>query len=210
MRKCLILIALAMGVPAYADNIADCEAVMIEEIKEGERTGAVVQTFAPAVDVLASIYDDEDGHMAEIDGKPVKAILCERTDVIPTLRDFPILATGIPLALSTDFDATDSRSVTLYFKDGKFHHVFKGEELDETDQAKLTDAMEVFNLQPHELAAKEKAKNEGSDEVNADEESAEAEAESEADVENETTEETSKEESGETDKEPSEDNAAAE
>jgi len=157
MRKSLFaatLPALFIAMPAWADNIANCEVVMIDEIKEGDRVGARVQMFAPAVDVIASIYDDEDGHMTEIEGRKVQVILCERGDVIPTLRDFPILATGIPFALSTDFEANDSRSITVFFKEGKFKHIYKGPELPEEEQNKLDDAMSVFNLQPHELGAK--------------------------------------------------------
>ena len=142
-----------------ADNMADCEAVMVEQVMEdGEPTGAVMQTFAPAVDVLTTIYDDEDGFLEEIDGRKVKAILCQRSSVIPTLRDFPILATGIPFAISTDFEAADSRSVTMFYKDGEFQQVFKGTELPDDEQAELDDAIEVFNLQSHDLPAKTKGK----------------------------------------------------
>ena len=158
MKKFIALLPLLM-LPTYAaasDNMAACEAVMVEQVKEnGEPTGAVMQTFAPAVDIIASIYDDEDGFLNEIDGRDVKAILCQRSSVVPSLRDFPILKTGIPFAISTDFEAVDSRSVTIFFKDGEFQHVFKGAELSENQQSKLIDVMEVFNLQPHDLKIKD-------------------------------------------------------
>jgi len=156
MRKLsvLFLLFLAPQIAIASDNMADCEAVMIEKVMEdGQPTGAIIQTFAPAAGVLATIYDDEDGFLTEIDGRKVQAILCQRSSVVPSLRDYPILATGIPFALSTNFEAADSRSVTIYFKDGKFHHVFKGEDLPEEKQAALIEALEIFNLQPHDLGS---------------------------------------------------------
>lgn len=157
MKKSFIILSLLLGAhsASASDNMADCEAVLLQKVMlEGEPTGAVMQTYAPAANVLASIYDEEDGFQDEIDNQKVKAILCERTSVVPTLRDFPILATGIPFALSNNFDATDSRSVTIFFKDGEFQHIFKGTELSEDQQTELDDAMEIFNLQPHELVDK--------------------------------------------------------
>ncbi len=156
---------------------------MAEKILEdGKPTGAVMQSFAPAAEVIASVYDSEDGRVEDIDGRRIQAILCERRNVIPTLRDFPILKAGIPLALSTDFEAADSRSVTVFFKDGEFHHVYKGAELTEDEQAKLDDAMEVFNLQPHDLGQEE-------DDAEAEEKVAEVETDEETEEDEEIVDE---------------------
>lgn len=37
------------------------------------------------------------------------------------------------------------------YQDGKFTHVYQGPELSSERAGKLKDAMEVFNLQPHDL-----------------------------------------------------------
>ena len=156
MRKLLvILMILAVTDTALAADVGICEVVMIEKFPTDEKKGqAFLQKFAPAGDFLTSVYADDDGHIASMDGQDIQAVLCERPNVIPTLRDFPILATGIPLAISDNFDAVDSQSVTLYFKKDKFHHVVKGRAMTEAEQAQLDNTMEVFNLQPHKLDKK--------------------------------------------------------
>jgi len=95
--------------------------------------------------------------LREIDGLPIRAIMCKRKSVVPSLRDFPIVATGTPFMISQNFDSTESGLTTIYFKDGEFRSDYKGAELDDDTQAEMKDRLEVFNLQPHDLAEKEKA-----------------------------------------------------
>jgi len=134
------------------DSVSSCEVMMVEKLDiDGEDKKAVMQSFAPADDFLTSVYDAKTDIIREVEGRKIQAVLCQRSEVIPTLRDFQILASGIPMAISTDFDTSDSRSVTIYFKDSKFHSVVKGPDLSEDEQAELADMMSVFNLQPHEL-----------------------------------------------------------
>ncbi|NNE58437.1 MAG: hypothetical protein HKN36_10035 [Hellea sp.] len=153
MRRLLIgLAALMIGQTAMADNVADCEVFLRQPVMlDGEETGAFMDTYVPATDFIASIYDEEDGYITDIEDQPIKALFCTRQSVMPTLRDFPLVATGIPFVVSTDFDAAESKIVTIYYKEGKFHQVYKGPELSKKDQAKLDDAMNIFNLQPHGL-----------------------------------------------------------
>lgn len=142
----------AFALPASADNIAACEVILMETVQEdGKDTDAQMASFRPAVDFLSSVYDDEDGYMTEIDGYKIRGVMCERPDVIPTLRDFPILATGLPFSLSQNFDSSESSLMTVYYKDDRFRHAYKGGPLPENKIAELLDVIEVFNLQPHDL-----------------------------------------------------------
>ncbi len=148
----LTAMALTWPVAAQADNIAACEVVILEAATNDDGSkGAELATFHPAAEFMASIYDAEDGHIKEIDGQKIRGVMCERKNIVPSLRDFPILATGIPFSLSNDFDSAESRLLTVYFKDGEFQHKYIGPDLSEDDTAALTDSMEIFNLQGHNL-----------------------------------------------------------
>lgn len=127
-----------------------CEAVILSPLSEGSD----VASYRSAETVLTSIYDDATEVVLTIDGDPVRAIMCTRDDVIPTLRDFPILKAGLPLSLSTNFDASDSAFLTILYQDGKFEHIYKGPDLFDDQKAALKDVMEIFNLQPHDLDKK--------------------------------------------------------
>lgn len=158
MRVLLTALLLSLSTPAFADNIAGCEVVLMEKIKqEGVEGTAEVASFRPAADFIASIYDDEADVLREIDGLPIRAVMCKRKSVIPSLRDFPIVATGTPFMISQNFDSTETGLTTIYFKDGEFRSDYKGPDLSDTLEAEMKDRLEVFNLQPHDLAEKEKA-----------------------------------------------------
>lgn len=154
MRK-LLLAGLALCLHAYAfgsDNVANCEILVQEAVTlDGEPTGAFVDTYIPASDFIASVYDGEEGHLTQANGKNIRVLFCTRQNIIPTLRDFPLLATGIPFAVSTDFDTPGTPLIYYFYAQGKFAHAYEGPELSTDQAAKLADAMEVFNLQPHDL-----------------------------------------------------------
>ena len=149
--KLAIIVGLVMCSPiaVAAEASSGCEIVLIEKI-DTEDT-AKLASFRPADNFLLSVYDDEKGYKTKEDGHPIQAVLCQRANVMPTLRDFPVLATGIPLSLSDDFDQPDSRLLMIYFKEGKFLHQYKGDKLSETDDQALTEIMDVFNMQSHDL-----------------------------------------------------------
>ena len=158
MRVLLAALLLGISTPAFADNIAGCEIVLMEKIQqEGVDGSAEVASFRPAADFIASVYDDETDVVREIDGLPIRAIMCKRSSVVPSLRDFPIVATGTPFMISQNFDSTESGLTTIYFQGGEFRSDYKGPELDETTATLMKDRLDVFNLQPHDLAEKEKA-----------------------------------------------------
>ena len=158
MRVLLSAFLLSVSAPAFAGNIAGCEVVLMEKIKQEDSEGVTeVASFRPAADFIASIYDDDIEVLREIDGLPIRAIMCKRQSVVPSLRDFPIVATGTPFMISQNFDSSESGLTTIYFKDGEFRSDYKGAELDAETAAEMKDRLEVFNLQEHDLAEKEKA-----------------------------------------------------
>jgi len=146
------VIALVFCGTAMAGNVANCEiAVSKPVLLEGQKTGAHIQTYMLASDYIGSVYDDQDGHLTEIDQGKILALYCTRQDVIATLRDFPLMATGIPMALSTDFETKGTPLIYYFYADGAFRHVYEGPDMQPKQSARLTDAMEIFNLQPHDL-----------------------------------------------------------
>jgi len=66
-----------------------------------------------------------------------------------------LLETGIPLTLSQNFDSALSDVVIVQFKDGAFQSTYTGPGLSSDEAAELEDVIEVFNLQPNDLAARE-------------------------------------------------------
>jgi hypothetical protein len=158
MKYLITALLLSISMPAFADNIAGCEVVLMEKIKQEDSEGVTeVASFRPAADFIASIYDDDTEVLRKIDGLPIRAIMCKRQSIVPSLRDFSIVATGTPFMISQNFDSTESGLTTIYFKEGEFHFDYKGAELDADTQAEMKDRLDVFNLQPHDLAEKEKA-----------------------------------------------------
>jgi len=157
MRVLIAAFLLSVATPAFADNIAGCEVVLMETIEqEGLEGSAEVASFRPATDFIASIYDDETETLREIDGLPIRAIMCKRQSVVPSKSDFPIVATGTPFMISQNFDSTDSGLTTIFFKDGEFRSNYKGAKLDAETEAELQTHLDAFNLMPHDLAEKEK------------------------------------------------------
>ena len=140
---------------AYAGNIAACEVVLMEPVLDGEiDTGATMASFRPAAAFISSVYDDEEGYVSELDGYTIRGVMCTRKSVMPTLRDFPIVSTGVPFSMSENFDSTESSLMTVYYKDGAFQYDYRGRDLSEKEQAGLVDIIDVFNLQPHDLPPK--------------------------------------------------------
>lgn len=153
-----LFLATCMSMPAWADNIAGCEVVLMEQIKQEDSEGVTeVASFRPAADFIASAYDEDVEVLREIDGLPIRAVMCKRRSVIPSESDFAIVATGTPFMISQNFDSTETGLTTLYFKEGEFRSIYKGPELSEDRQAEMKARLKDFNSRPHDLAEKEKA-----------------------------------------------------
>lgn len=136
------------AVPGYEG----CEIVLIEPVAKG----ASLASYRPADDFIESIYDDAEGFLETVDSLKVRAVMCTRDRVIPQLRDFPILASGVHFSISNNFDSHDSQFMTVFYKAGTFQHKFSGPTLTEGEQIALRDVMEIYNLQDHDLDAKTK------------------------------------------------------
>ena len=157
MRLFIAALLLSISTSAWADNIAGCEVVLMEEIKQEDSEGVTeIASFRPAADFLASAYDKDADILREIDGLPIRAVMCKRKSIIPIEADFPIVATGTPFMISQNFDSTKTGLTTLYFKDGEFRSNYKGPELSENKKTELTERLKDFNARPHQLAEKEK------------------------------------------------------
>ena len=140
-------IAALMSPAAWADNVAHCEILLTQTIANEDGAGeAQIASYRPAVGFLASLYDEEtDSYMTEVDGFPIRAVLCRRHDVIPSESDYNILATGTPFILSQDFDSPETDSLTVYWKDGAFDYVYKGQPLSEESQSTLDTRLAEFS-----------------------------------------------------------------
>lgn len=137
----------SIGPAAYADDTG-CEVVTMN-LTVTDKTEDNVRTakFHDATKFIDSVYDDIDGHVKEIDGLAVLAVMCQRISLLPQLRDLPLIKTGLPLSLSQDFDSPDSGLLTVY-DDGTAYKVdYTGPEALAPDADKLKDVMEVINLQ---------------------------------------------------------------
>jgi len=154
----LLSVSATISQGVFADNIAGCEVVLMEKIKQEDNEGVTeIASFRPAADFIASAYDEETEILREIDGLPIRAIMCKRKSVVPGESDFPIVATGTPFMISQNFDSTESGLTTIYFKEGKFRSSYKGPDLPEDIAAEMETRLKAFNAKPHDLAEKEKA-----------------------------------------------------
>ena len=158
MRLIIAALLFSISVPAFADNIADCEVVLMEQIKQEDSEGVTeIASFRPAADFIASVYDDETEVIREIDGLSIRALMCKRRSVVPSETDFPIIATGTPFMISQNFDSNETGLTTIYFKNGAFRSTYNGPDLLAETNAEMTARLAAFNARSHNLAAKEKA-----------------------------------------------------
>jgi len=149
-----LLPIILLSAPALADdNIANCEIVVqqaIEADAEHVENSAQIATFLPAADFIFSVFDAEEGHMVEIDGKPIRAVMCVRSSVIPTEFDFKIIRTEIPFYLSPDFDAKNSGLLAVTKTKDGYAYDYVGPDLSDDDMGLLQLRMKLLNKkEPH-------------------------------------------------------------
>jgi len=148
----LLSLAFMAAPQAFADNIANCELVLMETIEtEDGHSSAQVASYRPAADFIASVYNDDTDTLSDIDGLAIRALLCSRNNVIISETDFKLLATGVPFILSQNFDSPDTDLLTYFFKEGKFHYTHKGDGLSEDELETLTTRMADFNTRETEI-----------------------------------------------------------
>lgn len=142
------------------DNVAACEIVVQQKIpipedpdqveqelvtRDEEPKAAMIATFIPAADFISSVFDEEPGHLEEVEGYPIQALMCERRYLIPTEYDLRMIRTGVPFYLSQDFDSTESGLMAVFLKDDKYQYSYSGEELSEDGQEILDYRMSELN-----------------------------------------------------------------
>ncbi len=164
-----LLLAVLLSPAAIADdNIANCEIVVQrpiamtnaealeekanaeEDSRKTDSQGAQIATFLPAADFIFSVFDAKTGHLTEIDGQPIRAVMCVRSSVIPTEFDLKIIRTGLPFYLSPDFDAKDSALMAIHSADGSFVYDYVGPDLSKDDIELLKLRMALFNQKEDE------------------------------------------------------------
>lgn len=162
----------ALSTAAQAADMSECEVLLIQVVQaENENTEGQIAFYRPATDFLQSLEDDIPGHITQVDGQNIQALLCRRNDVIPAPSDYNVMSTGLPFILSQDFDSTISDSLTTYWKDGKIEHVYKGNPLSNDVEAILVTRLAEFSarglsasaLEAADVAAQIKAKIESRD-----------------------------------------------
>ncbi|MEP4053125.1 MAG: hypothetical protein ABJN22_12860 [Litorimonas sp.] len=143
---------------ATAKESSDCEIMLVQIVASKDGNGeARVPSFVPADDFLMSLKDKNAEHMTEYLGHKIQAVMCRRNDVLPTKADYDVMATGIPFILSQDFDSPDTDSLTLYWKDNKIDHIYKGYPLSEEAEEILETRLTGFSKRGLNDWAKEKA-----------------------------------------------------
>lgn len=124
--RVLMLSAAMLPFPAlaWADGFEQCEIVIMEDIADEDGGNMAIASFRPADTFLGSVRDPEADLVLTDGGYAIRALMCMRNDLIPTESDYAVLATGVPLAISQDFDSTETDSLTIYFDDDAFRHKY--------------------------------------------------------------------------------------
>lgn len=155
-----LLTALIFGVSsqsALANDGSECELLLVRIVPAADGNGeAQIASYTDAKGFLKTVHDDVPGHMTMAEGQSIRALMCRRNDVIPAHDDYDVISTGIPFILSQDFDSPDTDSLTLYWKDDKIEHVYKGYPLSEEAEAILETRLAGFTkrgLNPMALEA---------------------------------------------------------
>ena len=150
-----ILAASVISAPAIADdNIAACEIVFMRPIIEPSpdlmdepmpADTPMVAQFLPAGEFIFSVFDETSAVLTEIDGQKIRAVMCVRSNVLPTEFDLKMIRTGIPLHLSQNFDSPDSSLLSIRKQDGVYTHTYNGPELSVEDLEILKIRLEKLN-----------------------------------------------------------------
>ena len=141
----LISLASFFSYASAQAQTSNCELVTMETISAAESIGAA--KFHDASDFIARLYKGEDTLDKTVNGQPVRAVLCQRDSLLPTLRDLPLIKTGLPLSLSQDFDSPNSGLLMIMDTGESYAAEYTGKPEQGPDPKKLKDVMEIFNLQ---------------------------------------------------------------
>ncbi|RZV44735.1 MAG: hypothetical protein EX271_01095 [Acidimicrobiales bacterium] len=136
------------------DNIAACEIVVQQpvtsktELSETEAEDApLIATFIPAEEFVYSVFDGKNGHLTEVNGHPIQALMCQRRYLVPTEFDLRLIQTRVPLYLSQDFDSSESDLMAVFYKDDEYHYQYSGKELNDDNLEILKTRMKYLNTE---------------------------------------------------------------
>lgn len=150
-RRLAIFSAIAMSVlmcsRVSAQTFAECQMITFDKSEAAISDIKIL----PAQDFLSSLYDDSRDIQSDIKAQSIRGIMCTRDNPIPSLRDFPIIATGLPLSLTQNPEAPGGGTVRVYYADGRFSHTYAGFKFSKADKARLADILDIYNLQSHNL-----------------------------------------------------------
>lgn len=156
----LTILGISLAGPVWAaetgseldERFSSCEVLTMRYIPdEAGQGGMDLTTYAPAQDYINSVYDDDAGHISTIRGDRIRALLCERDDVLPVDADYPLLTTGVPFILSQDFDDTETDSLTIFWRKTYFDYVYKGHPLSLETETLLKSRLEAYSNRDHGL-----------------------------------------------------------
>lgn len=134
-----------------ADPATGGEEETLEAVFEAQpEPRPMIATFLPADKFVFSVFDNEPGHLSEVDGAPIRALMCTRTNVLPTEFDEKIIRTNISLHLSQNFDSPDSALLSIRTKDGKYDYEYAGPDLSAEDKTSLKSYLKRLNTQDEE------------------------------------------------------------
>lgn len=141
-----LLLASMITIPAQADdNIANCEIVVQQSVEaDAAENSAQIATFMPAGDFIFSVFGAKP-HLTEVDGKPIRAVMCTRGSLVPSEFDLKMIRTGIPLYLSQDFDAQDSALMSISKTDKGYDYDYSGPDMSADNLALLKLRMKALN-----------------------------------------------------------------
>ncbi len=145
---CGVFLAILFSLQAFAgDNIADCEIVVQQAIVsvEGTDKAPMMATFLPAEDFIFSVYDTAPGFLRDVNGKKIKAVMCTRTNIIPTEFDAKLIKTHIPFFLSTNFDSPNSPFLTFAKNQTGYSYDYSGPDLTPGEKQKIEAFIQTLN-----------------------------------------------------------------
>lgn len=115
---------IALPTPGFASGLDRCEIVVASEVIDADGGRMTVASYRSADSFLTGVYDPAVPLSLKADGAPIKGLICVRNDLVPTEQDYAVLATGVPLSISQDFDSPDSDILTLYYGKRSFLHKY--------------------------------------------------------------------------------------
>ena len=138
------LMAASLPMSVMANSFDNCEIVIVKDVVDADGGRMTVAAYKPADDFIGAARKGAKSVTLADEGSPIRGVICTRNDLVPVGADYSILATGVPLSLSQDFDSADSDILTVYFDQGAFTYRYTSDypmssEFEETLEARLAD-----------------------------------------------------------------------